>query len=78
MVTKSFTVEGRVRMAQADADLLAPREPVHTLIVMPNRRLLQMGDTRILFRDSLQVADAICRPAVQSMADLMTMQGWFH
>jgi cell division GTPase FtsZ len=59
MVTKSFTVEGRVRMAQAEADLLAPRAPVHTLIVMPNRRLLKMGDKRILFRDSLKVADAI-------------------
>ena len=53
------TSELAVKLAQADADLLAPREPVHTLIVMPNRRLLKMGDKRILFRDSLKVADAI-------------------
>jgi cell division protein FtsZ len=78
VVTKPFTFEGRARMAQAEAGLLALREHVHALIVIPNQRLLEMVDKGTTLRDTFKVADAILRQAVQSIADLITTPGLIH
>jgi cell division protein FtsZ len=78
VVTTPFTFEGSARMAQAETGLLALREYVHALIVIPNQRLLEMVDKRTTLRDAFKVADAILRQAVQSIADLITTPGLIH
>jgi cell division protein FtsZ len=78
VVTKPFTFEGRARMAQAEAGLLALREHVHALIVIPNQRLLEMVDKGTTLRDTFKMLDAILRQAVQSIADLITTPGLIH
>jgi len=75
VVTTPFTFEGRTRMAQAEAGLLALREYVNALIVIPNQRLLEMVDKRTTLRDAFTVSDAILRQAVQSISDLIATPG---
>ena len=75
VVTTPFTFEGRARMAQAEAGLLALREYVNALIVIPNQRLLEMVDKRTTLRDAFKVADTILRQAVQSISDLIATPG---
>src|SRR5665213_2881123 len=53
VVTRPFAFEGRRRSVQADAGIQALKEKVDTLIVIPNERLLTLGDASTTMVDAL-------------------------
>ena len=54
VVTRPFSFEGKRRSNQAEAGIAALRESCDTLIVIPNDRLLQMGDAGVSLMDAFR------------------------
>ncbi len=75
VVTKPFAFEGRLRMGQAEDGIVALRNAVDTLIVIPNDRLLQVVDRNTSILDAFRVADDVLRQGVQGISDLVAVPG---
>ena len=75
VVTKPFAFEGAKRMAQAEAGIEKLKGNVDSLIVIPNERLKLLTDKKITFLNAFQEADEVLRKGVQSISDLITMDG---
>lgn len=75
IVTKPFGFEGKHRMEQAESGILALREHVDALIVIPNERLKSVSETKITFLNAFAAADDVLRQGVQSISDLINMTG---
>ncbi len=75
VVTRPFSFEGKRRSGQADAGITALRESCDTLIVIPNDRLLQMGDAAVSLMDAFRSADEVLLNGVQGITDLITTPG---
>ena len=75
VVTTPFTFEGsrRGRVAEKGVDML--RERVDALIVIPNDRLLALGDRSMPVVEAFRLADDVLRQGVQGISDLVTMTG---
>jgi cell division protein FtsZ len=72
IVTSPFAFEGPRRYRNAQAGINQLREHCHSLIVVPNDKLLSIADRNVSFEDSLRVADEVLRQGVQGMAELVT------
>ncbi|HAN20334.1 MAG: cell division protein FtsZ [Clostridiales bacterium GWF2_36_10] len=75
IVTKPFNFEGKRRMQQAEAGIQKLSEYVDSLIVIPNERLKLLTDKRITFLNAFQEADDVLRKGVQSICELITVEG---
>ncbi len=75
VVTRPFSFEGKRRSNQAEAGITALRESCDTLIVIPNDRLLQMGDAAVSLMDAFRSADEVLLNGVQGITDLITTPG---
>ncbi len=75
VVTKPFLFEGRRRMQQAEAGIEKLSENVDALIVIPNERLKLLTDKKITFLNAFQEADDVLRKGVQSICELITVEG---
>jgi len=75
IVTKPFSFEGKRRQGQAEEGVAALREEVDTLIVVPNDRLLEIGDRTISMIQAFETADHILLAGVQGITDLITTPG---
>lgn len=75
VVTRPFSFEGKRRSNQAENGIAALRESCDTLIVIPNDRLLQMGDAAVSLMDAFRSADEVLLNGVQSITDLITTPG---
>ncbi|MBT9152485.1 MAG: Cell division protein FtsZ [Firmicutes bacterium] len=75
VVTKPFAFEHRRRMAQAERGIAALREKVDAIIIIPNDRLLQLGDKDITFLESFRMADDVLRQGVQGISDVIMVPG---
>ena len=75
VVTRPFSFEGNRRGNQAEAGIAALRESCDTLIVIPNDRLLQMGDAAVSLMDAFRSADEVLLNGVQGITDLITTPG---
>ncbi len=75
MVTRPFSFEGKRRSNQAEAGIQALRESCDTLIVIPNDRLLQLGDAAVSLMDAFRSADEVLLNGVQGITDLITTPG---
>ena len=75
VVTRPFSFEGKRRSNQAEAGIAALRESCDTLIVIPNDRLLQMGDAAVSLMDAFRSADEVLLNGVQGITDLITTPG---
>jgi cell division protein FtsZ len=75
VVTRPFSFEGKRRSGQAEAGIQALRESCDTLIVIPNDRLLQMGDAAVSLMDAFRSADEVLLNGVQGITDLITTPG---
>ncbi|GAA4678974.1 cell division protein FtsZ [Gordonia humi] len=75
VVTRPFSFEGKRRGNQADAGITALRESCDTLIVIPNDRLLQLGDSQLSLMDAFRSADEVLLNGVQGITDLITTPG---
>jgi cell division protein FtsZ len=75
VVTRPFSFEGKRRSHQAENGIAALRESCDTLIVIPNDRLLQMGDVSVSLMDAFRSADEVLLNGVQGITDLITTPG---
>jgi cell division protein FtsZ len=75
IVTTPFNFEGGRRHRNSREGLEALRKRVHTLIVVPNDRLLQIVPRDMPFEMAFQIADEALRQGVQGIAELITRPG---
>jgi cell division protein FtsZ len=75
VVTRPFAFEGKRRQTQADLGIDDLRNECDTLIVIPNDRLLQLGDRAISMMDAFRTADQVLLSGVQGITDLITTPG---
>jgi cell division protein FtsZ len=75
VVTRPFTFEGRRRAGQAEEGIGGMRQECDTLIVIPNDRLLQLGDVGVSLMDAFRSADEVLLSGVQGITNLITTPG---
>lgn len=72
IVTAPFGFEANKRAQNARAGIAKLREHCHSLIVVPNDKLLAIAERTVTFTDALRVADEVLRQGVQGLAELIT------
>jgi cell division protein FtsZ len=75
VVTKPFNFEGGPRNNAADQGLEELADCVDTLIVIPNDRLLTLGDKRATFQEAFRAADEVLHQGIQGISELITVSG---
>ncbi len=75
VVTRPFSFEGKRRAGQAEHGIEGLRDECDTLIVIPNDRLLQIGDKHVSVMDAFKTADQVLLSGVQGITDLITTPG---
>jgi cell division protein FtsZ len=75
VVTRPFSFEGKRRQVQAESGIEELRNQCDTLIVIPNDRLLALGDRSISMMDAFRQADQVLLSGVQGITDLITTPG---
>jgi cell division protein FtsZ len=75
VVTRPFTFEGARRMQGAEAGIGQLKEHAHTLIAIPNDRLLQIADKRSSLQDAFRLADDVLHQGIQGISELITTPG---
>ena len=78
VVTRPFTFEGKRRTRQALAGIDALKEVCDTVIVIPNDRLLQLGDAELSMMDAFRAADEVLYNGVQGITNLITIPGMIN
>lgn len=75
VVTKPFSFEGPRRMRLAEEGVESLKSKVDTVIVVPNDKLLSIGDKRMTLVEAFKVADDVLRQGVQGISDIITING---
>ncbi|MBI5511891.1 MAG: cell division protein FtsZ [Deltaproteobacteria bacterium] len=75
VVTTPFFFEGNRRRRHAEAGILALKESVDTLIIIPNQKLLAITDEQTSMMEAFKKADEVLLNAVQGISDLITFHG---
>lgn len=75
VVTKPFSFEGNRRRQVAEEGIAQLKDKVHTLITIPNDRLLQVVDKDTTIEQSFQVVDDVLRQGIQGISELITVPG---
>ena len=75
VVTRPFAFEGRQRAVKAEGGITRLKEKVDTLIVIPNDRLLEVGDMTTSLLEAFRMADEVLLQGVQGITDLITTPG---
>ncbi len=75
VVTRPFTFEGGRRSQAAESGITKMKEHAHTLISIPNDRLLQLADKKSSLQDAFRMADDVLRQGIQGISELITVPG---
>ena len=75
VVTRPFGFEGRRRSAHAEEGIQALRGAVDTLIVIPNDRLLEVGDPKSPMTETFRLADEVLTSGVAGITGIITTPG---
>jgi cell division protein FtsZ len=75
VVTKPFGFEGQRRMDDAEEGIQQLKGKVHTLITIPNERLLQVIDKKTSLTQAFSVVDDVLRQGIQGISELITVPG---
>ncbi|MBE0671675.1 MAG: cell division protein FtsZ [Anaerolineales bacterium] len=75
VVTRPFTFEGGKRTQSAEAGVSKMKEHAHTLISIPNDRLLQLADKKSSLQDAFRMADEVLHQGIQGISELITIPG---
>ncbi len=75
VVTLPFSFEGTRRRQVAQDGITRLREEVHTLITVPNDRLLAISPPNMTLDVAFRVADDVLRQGVQGVVELITTAG---
>ena len=75
VVTRPFSFEGRQRALKAESGIEGIKDKVDTLIVIPNDRLLDVGDPSTSWVEAFRMADEVLLEGVQGITELITTPG---
>jgi cell division protein FtsZ len=75
VVTRPFTFEGGRRSQAAEAGITKMKEHAHTLISIPNDRLLQLADKKSSLQAAFRMADEVLHQGIQGISELITIPG---
>ena len=75
VVTRPFGFEGRRRALHAEQGIQDLRDAVDTLIVIPNDRLLEVGDPNAPILETFRFADEVLMNGVAGITSLITTPG---
>jgi len=75
VVTLPFSFEGKRRVLQALRGVEELKDKVDALIVIPNDKLLDAENTKVLINDAFSRADGVLHQAVQGVTDLIIRPG---
>ena len=75
VVTKPFDFEGPRRIRQAEEGLRELKKGCHSVIIIPNQRLLDVVERGTPLIESFLVIDDVLRQAVQGYSNLITTPG---
>jgi len=75
VVTRPFAFEGGKRSQSAETGVTKMKEHAHTLISIPNDRLLQLADKKSSLQDSFRMADEVLHQGIQGISELITIPG---
>lgn len=75
VVTRPFGFEGHRRAVHAEQGIDNLKEAVDTLIVIPNDRLLDVGDPEAPMTETFRLADEVLMSGVAGITDLITTPG---
>ena len=78
VVTKPFPFEGPRRMRLAEEGVENLKSKVDTIIIVPNEKLLSVGDRRMTLVEAFKVADDVLRQGVQGISDIITIPGMIN
>ncbi len=78
VVTKPFRFEGPVRMRAAEKGIQELSDKVDTLIVIPNEKLLQLGEKKLTLQNAFQMVDDILFQGIKGISDLITTPGFIN
>lgn len=78
VVTRPFKFEGKRRTRQALDGIEELRAVCDTLIVIPNDRLLQLGDASLSMMEAFRAADEVLHNGVQGITNLITTPGMIN
>jgi len=75
VVTKPFGFEKEKRMQVAEEGIRKLRESVDAIIIIPNQKLLELGDPDITYREAYRKADEVLMQAVRGISDIINHTG---
>ena len=78
VVTRPFTFEGKRRTRQALEGIENLKEVCDTVIVIPNDRLLQLGEAELSMMEAFRAADEVLYNGVQGITNLITIPGMIN
>lgn len=78
VVTRPFAFEGKRRTRQALEGIEQLRQVCDTVIVIPNDRLLQLGDQDLTMMEAFRAADEVLYNGVQGITSLITTPGMIN
>ncbi len=75
VVSKPFLFEKEKRMRVAEEGIRKLRENVDAIIVIPNQKLLELGDATITYKNAYKKADEVLLQAVRGISDIVSSTG---
>jgi len=75
VVSRPFNFEGKKRNRHAEAGIEQLREPVDSLITIPNERLLVVAGRETSMVEAFRMADEVLLHAVRGISDLILVEG---
>jgi len=75
VVSKPFNFEREKRMQVAEEGIRKLQENVDAVIIIPNQKLLELGDANLTFKQAYKKADEVLLQAVRGIADMINHSG---
>jgi len=75
VVSKPFHFEKEKRMRVAEDGIRKLKENVDAIIVIPNQKLLELGDANITYKNAYKKADEVLLQAVRGISDIISSTG---
>jgi cell division protein FtsZ len=75
VVSKPFNFEKEKRMRVAEDGIRKLRENVDAIIIIPNQKLLELGDANITYKNAYKKADEVLLQAVRGISDIINSTG---
>jgi len=75
VVSKPFLFEKEKRMRVAEEGIRKLKENVDAIIVIPNQKLLELGDANITYKNAYKKADEVLLQAVRGISDIVSSTG---